>query len=214
MNFLSLTFLLALSSAANAHFQLLYPGPRGAFVANDEPNFCGGHTQVTTNRTTFPVSGGFFTIKTGHPGWTAGVIISTVDNPRSFDNFTANGNQQFVRNFAKEADAGTFCVPLNISEAGIEGVRDGSNVTIQIVFDGGDGNLYQCADLTLSSNITSPPSDVTCSNSTSDSSHGSDGDNHDHDNDNAGSGSLSVRQGLSVTLALALGAAGLMASAL
>jgi len=32
--------------------------------------FSGGYTEVTTNRTTFPLSGGFFSIKTGHPNWT------------------------------------------------------------------------------------------------------------------------------------------------
>jgi len=73
----------------------------------------------------------------------AGVIISTVPNPNSFDNFTVNGERQFVRYFAKEEAAGTFCIPLNISAAGLDGVKDGSNVTIQVVFDGGDGNLYQ-----------------------------------------------------------------------
>ncbi|KAF8168332.1 hypothetical protein B0H34DRAFT_685112 [Crassisporium funariophilum] len=160
------SFLLCLIGAANAHFRLNYPLPRGNFVADIEPQFCGGYTQVTTNRTTFPLSGGFFSIRTGHPGWTAGVLISTIQNPISFDNFSSNGAQQIVSPYAKQDDAGTFCVPLNISAANIAGVRDGSNVTIQVVFEGGDGPLYQCADLTLSSNLTSPPSDVTCQNAT------------------------------------------------
>lgn len=71
------------------------------------------------------------------------MIISTVSNPNNFDNFTANGQQQLVRGFAHEDNAGTFCMPLNISAANIPGVGDGSNVTIQVVFEGGDGNLYQ-----------------------------------------------------------------------
>ncbi|TFK41392.1 hypothetical protein BDQ12DRAFT_591019, partial [Crucibulum laeve] len=172
--FFALTVLAAFTSVANAHFRLLYPEPRGAFVADQEPNFCGGYTDAVSNRSTFPLSGGFFTVKTGHPDWTAGVIISTVQNPRSFDNFSVNGQQQFVSNYAKEADAGTFCIPLNISAANVEGVRDGSNVTIQIVFEGGDGNLYQCADLTLKSDYTIPQSQATCSNETVDTTHHSD----------------------------------------
>lgn len=72
-----------------------------------------------------------------------GVIISTVQNPTSFDNFSSNGVQQFVSPYAKEASAGTFCMPLNISASNAAGVKDGANVTIQVVWSGGDGNLYQ-----------------------------------------------------------------------
>jgi hypothetical protein len=71
------------------------------------------------------------------------VIISTVQNPTSFDNFSSNGVQQFVSPYAKEASAGTFCMPLNISASNATGVKDGANVTIQVVWSGGDGNLYQ-----------------------------------------------------------------------
>lgn len=76
-----------------------------------------------------------------------GVLISTVQNPVSFDNFTANdtssGADQFARNFASGTGEGTFCIPLDLSSIGVSGVQDGANVTIQIVFDGGDGNLFQ-----------------------------------------------------------------------
>ncbi|KAG6911779.1 hypothetical protein DXG01_000025 [Tephrocybe rancida] len=114
------------------------------------------------------------------PPLTAGVLISTVQNPVSFDNFSSNGVQQVVGPYAKEKDAGTFCIPLNISAAGIDSLKDGSNVTVQVysnklnqglliqvspqvVFAGGDGNLYQCADLTLVNNFTTT-SDTSCKN--------------------------------------------------
>lgn len=74
------------------------------------------------------------------------MTISTVDNPNNFDNFTVNNTgeaQLLVRDFASEELPGEFCLPLNISAAGIPGVGEGSNVTIQVVFNGGDGNLYQ-----------------------------------------------------------------------
>lgn len=64
-------------------------------------------------------------------------------NPNSFDNFTVSGNQQLVRGYAKAENAGSFCMPLNISAANIPEAKDGANVTIQVIFDGGDGNLYQ-----------------------------------------------------------------------
>ncbi|KAG6902819.1 hypothetical protein C0995_011306 [Termitomyces sp. Mi166 len=130
-NMVVLFAALALLTGVDAHFRLLYPEPRGPFVADQEPNFCGGYTDAVANRSTFPLSGGFFSIKTGHPDWTSGVLISTAQNPVSFDNFSVNGVQQIVGPYAKETNAGTFCIPLNISAAGIEGVQDGSNVTIQ-----------------------------------------------------------------------------------
>lgn len=84
---------------------------------------------------------------------TVGVLISTVQNPVSFDNFTANdtssGADQFARNFASGTGEGTFCIPLDLSSIGVSGVQDGANVTIQIVFDGGDGNLFQVSVLFL-----------------------------------------------------------------
>lgn len=63
---------------------------------------------------------------------TVGVIISTVQNPTSFDNFSVNGEQQFVRNFAREESAGVFTIPLNISAANVTGATNGANVTIQV----------------------------------------------------------------------------------
>lgn len=41
MRFASAALLGGLISAVSAHFHLEYPGPRGPFVANSEPNFCG-----------------------------------------------------------------------------------------------------------------------------------------------------------------------------
>ncbi|KAK0465337.1 uncharacterized protein EV420DRAFT_1475491 [Desarmillaria tabescens] len=113
-----------------AHFRLLYPAPRGVFVSDTEPDFCGKWLYQR-----------------------AGVLLSTVRNPTSFDNFTSNGEQQLVRYWAREANGGTFCIPLPLNSTGITGVEDGANVTIQ------------CADLTLSSSYEIP-SNVTCSNTT------------------------------------------------
>jgi hypothetical protein len=38
---------------------------------------------------------------------------------------------------------GIFCFPLNLAASGVAGVKDGANVTIQIQFNGGDGDLFQ-----------------------------------------------------------------------
>ncbi|KAF5311785.1 hypothetical protein D9619_003326 [Psilocybe cf. subviscida] len=217
MRFTALAVLPCLFGAASAHFRLQYPLPRGNFVADKEPEFCGGYPEVTTNRTVFPLSNGFFTIKSGHPDFTLGAIISTVTNPNSFDNFSVNGVNQIVAPYGKEPNAGTFCVPLNISAAGIEGAKDGANVTIQIVFAGGDGNLYQCADLTLSANLTSVP-DQTCENTTSTTPHGSGSGGHDASPSATAPGStqtggaLGVSHGTSAATAVLLAVAGIAAA--
>ena len=41
MRFSVVGTVVALASVAQAHFQLQYPAPRGVFVQNNEPTFCG-----------------------------------------------------------------------------------------------------------------------------------------------------------------------------
>ncbi|KAG5650441.1 hypothetical protein H0H81_012265 [Sphagnurus paluster] len=161
--------MLALAAVVNAHFQLQYPPPRGVFVEDNEPTFCDGYNTPASNRSIFPLTGGFFTMNSEHPQWTAGVIIATTQDPTSFNNFTQ------AKPFFQETGEGIFCIPLNFADnSNTTSLQDGQNITIQIVFDGGDGNLYQCADLTLSSSFTIP-SNVTCSNATASSTTGSTG---------------------------------------
>lgn len=38
---------------------------------------------------------------------------------------------------------GSYCFPIDISASGISGVQDGANVTIQVIYNGGDDTLYQ-----------------------------------------------------------------------
>ena len=45
--------------------------------------------------------------------------------------------------FFQTIPAGTFCFPIDIAASNISGVQEGANVTIQVIFDGGDGSLYQ-----------------------------------------------------------------------
>ena len=120
--------------------------------------------QAVDNRSAFPLSGGFVTLSSGHPNWNrtsdyrnvldsfyhnlirmiVGILLSTVQDPTSFDNFTnSSGQQQFVRNFASSPTPGNYCIPLDLSNTGVSGVADGANVTIQLVYNAGDGSLYQ-----------------------------------------------------------------------
>ncbi|KAJ7139893.1 hypothetical protein C8R44DRAFT_765686 [Mycena epipterygia] len=150
----------SLIALANAHFQLQFPIPRGPFVEDNEPTFCDGYNDETTNRTVFPLSNGFFSLNSEHTSWTAGVTLSTKANSTSFDDFST------IVPFFKLTGEGLFCIPLDLLATNATGLKDGQNVTLEIVFDGGDGELFQCADLTLSStaNISSS---VACTNASS-----------------------------------------------
>jgi len=166
--------IAGLVSIASAHFQLQYPAPRGPFVEDDEPTFCDGYTDAGSNRTVFPLSGGVIEINSEHPTWTVGVLVSTASNPSNFSDFNfPNGTNQLAVNFFQTSGEGLACFNINLTKSGVSGIQDGANVTVEIVFDGGDGQLYQCADLTLSSSATVPSNatssckDVTSAQSTS-----------------------------------------------
>ncbi|KAJ7683220.1 hypothetical protein B0H17DRAFT_1170000 [Mycena rosella] len=145
---------------ASAHFQLQFPLPRGPFVEAKEPTFCDGYDNETTNKTVFPLTGGFFSLNSEHTSWTAAVFLSTKANTTSFNDF------QNVVPFFKLSGEGLFCLPLDFSKTNATGLTDGQNVTIEIVYDGGDGSLFQCADLTLSS-TAKIGSNIACQNGSS-----------------------------------------------
>ncbi|KAI9057185.1 hypothetical protein FKP32DRAFT_1598656 [Trametes sanguinea] len=165
MRLTTAAFMSGLLTVASAHFQLQYPPPRGVFVEDKEPTFCDGYTTAVDNRTVFPTKGGFFSLHSEHPQWTLGGIIATVQNPENFPAFQSNGQFQYVVPFFGTSGEGDYCYPIDLAATGISGIKDGANVTIQFIYNGGDGQLYQCADLTLSDNATIPSS-VSCTNAT------------------------------------------------
>ncbi|KAF7339665.1 hypothetical protein MSAN_02181500 [Mycena sanguinolenta] len=181
---LALTSLVfaSLIALANAHFQLQVPAPRGNFVEDNEPNFCDGYNDAASNRTEFPMTGGYFVLNSEHVSWTSasffpssppidilttrlqvGVNLSTSQNPQQFQDFSVP-----VFPFASESGEGPACFPLDLSSAGL---TNGQNITLEFVFDGSDGILYQCADLTVSTTATLP-SDSTCNFTTGTSASG------------------------------------------
>ncbi|TDL28569.1 hypothetical protein BD410DRAFT_738021 [Rickenella mellea] len=164
--FSSLLILSAIAAAVNAHFQMQFPPPRGVFVEDNEPNFCDGYPNAVSNRSEFPLGNAFITFNSEHPSWTATVLISIDQNPTTFAEFNKSStgvNLPPAVPFFKASGEGAVCVPIDIGALNITGVKDGSNVTIQVEFNGGDGQLFQCADLTLSSTFTIPSS-IQCTN--------------------------------------------------
>ncbi|KZV77634.1 hypothetical protein PENSPDRAFT_645265 [Peniophora sp. CONT] len=207
------TLASILAVGVQAHFQLSYPEPRGPFVEDDEPMFCDNYVNAVDNRTTFPISGGYIILNSEHTSWTFGVEISTKQNPTSFANFTANntdnGQDQLVRQFATGSGEGSICIPLDLNSTGISGVKDGANVTLQFIFDGGDGELFQCADVTLAANASLPGG---CSNSTGSGSSDSNSTSSGSSSSGSGSGAAAVAAPQALPVALVLGVVSLLAA--
>jgi len=157
--------ILSAVSVVNAHFRILYPEARGPYVGAGQLEFCDDY-YTAGNRTEFPLTKGLVVFNTSHPQWTAGLMISTQPNPSTFDDFhnSTGGDQMAVPYF--QSSGKNFCFEVNIDSLGL-GVTDGSSVTLQMVFNGGDTVLYQCVDLTISSSFTIPSEIITtCQNMT------------------------------------------------
>ncbi|KAJ7926250.1 hypothetical protein B0H13DRAFT_1525090, partial [Mycena leptocephala] len=130
--------LIALS---NAHFQLQLPPPRGIFDEDNETTFCGGYNNPASSRAAFLLSGGVFVLNSEHSNWTGTVMLSTKLNPTTFSDFASTVPS------SQHAGEGIFCLNLDLSNTGLQ---EGQDATLQFVYNGGDGELFQCADVTLS----------------------------------------------------------------
>ncbi|KAF7373902.1 hypothetical protein MSAN_00602600 [Mycena sanguinolenta] len=157
--------------------------------------FCDGYDNAASNRTIFPLSGGFFSLNSEHTSWTVGVDLSSSANPQTFQDFDSP-----VVPLSALSGEGIFCLSLDFTHT--NGLQDGQNVTLEVlsalsllaqviyndlpsqfVYDGSDGILFQvrayadvsfvaltlllfqCADLTLS-RTAQISSDVCCRNGT------------------------------------------------
>jgi hypothetical protein len=134
-------------------------------VQDTEPQFCGGDSTASSNRTLFPLGpGGIISIDSHHPlayGETPSASILTPvlrnnlkavaqisfdPNPQNFSQFNVTSSGQaygFLHNFWEMTTEGNFCVPVDVSSLGVTGAADGTNATIIVTFNGGDGTLFQ-----------------------------------------------------------------------
>ncbi|KAI8967192.1 hypothetical protein BDF20DRAFT_908521 [Mycotypha africana] len=142
-----LAALLSVQSAL-AHFQVTYPGSRG-FDENKEPTApCGGFDTVSAARAEVPLKDAFIEINSGHTSYSYVVNVLVNNNPSTAD--FANTSQAVAvangsRNYPQAA-----CLSLDLNKN--SAIKAGTNGTIQIIYNGGDGELYQCADVTFVDN--------------------------------------------------------------
>ncbi|KAG8969787.1 hypothetical protein FRC03_000613 [Tulasnella sp. 419] len=135
--------LLCLASV-NAHFELYYPPTRG-FNEDIENRFCGGFNTPNT-RTPFPLTGGIVSLVSAHDTANFVTLVSFDANPENFGDFNTTSSGQhipYLKPFLKINGAGDVCYPVDFQTLGLPDIPDGTNATIQIQYDGGDGNLYQ-----------------------------------------------------------------------
>lgn len=125
---------LSVLQTASAHFQLVYPPTRGFDHDKEDVSPCGNFNSVG-NRTQFPLQDGFVQITSGHTSYSYEVKLVTGNNPQTQD---YNSSAVTVAQGQIDHPEGA-CLPLNIAN----NTQSGTNATLQVIFNGGDGALYQ-----------------------------------------------------------------------
>ncbi|MBW0475085.1 hypothetical protein O181_014800 [Austropuccinia psidii MF-1] len=158
----------------STHFTLDYPLTRG-FSEDDEPKFCGGFPTNATGRHPFPLSGPApILINSHHSSAEVAIIIAFKSDPTTFADFNTSNKVTFLRPFGRIEGRGPLCFNIDINSLAsqVPNITDGTLATLQVEYNGGDSPLFQCSDLILQKNYTTP-SNVTCVNGTSSSSQNS-----------------------------------------
>lgn len=124
-----------MQSLVSAHFTLIYPSSRG-FDETKEPTApCGGFDTPSAQRVQMPLKSSFIAIDSGHVTYTYLINAVTKQNPTASD-FTSGTVQvaQGSRTYPQAA-----CLPITFNDS----FKANTNVTLQVVYNGGDGLLYQ-----------------------------------------------------------------------
>eukprot|EP00842_Homolaphlyctis_polyrhiza_P002244 jgi/Hompol1/301/HPOL_001348-RA len=132
--------VLAAAASVQAHFQLITPSPR---VYNDILELnppCGG-SNSTAVRYPFPIKGGSVTFKAFHSNAVMTFNVAFV-NPQVQSDFVA----KYLPDLTLSA-IGSYTLTPDFST--IPQAQLGTNATLQLTFNGGDGFLYQCTDVTF-----------------------------------------------------------------
>ncbi|KAF9584732.1 hypothetical protein BGW38_005381 [Lunasporangiospora selenospora] len=143
--------LACASTVAQAHFELTYPATRG-FDEDKEPTGpCGGFNTPSASRSEFPIQNGFMNINSGHVNYKATIQLVVNSNPSAADFTAAAASPVSSPPTISNNHPNNACLQVgDLSK--VAGVADGVNATLQILYNGGDSPLYQCADVVLKTN--------------------------------------------------------------
>ncbi|KAH7388940.1 hypothetical protein BKA64DRAFT_125559 [Cadophora sp. MPI-SDFR-AT-0126] len=157
----TITLVLCLASLATAHFSIEYPEMRGDSFAEGASQYiypCANvnHT-AQTNRTLWPLDGGSVALDLHHPWSYVFINLGLGTDSPSF-------NISLTPSLLNVTGNGTYCLPKVSLPAGIT-PSDGQNASIMVATGGRNGvALYNCADITFTSNATTLEGDA-CQNS-------------------------------------------------
>jgi len=133
-------FLLgALLPLVSAHFKLNYPPARG-FDEDILGTFpCGGQNTVSSNRTSWPITGGPIQLFMGHTSTKVEVLLALGNDPGS--NFNT-----IILPTVQEQGPSNFCIngaAIHIPDNIKSQIQEGTNATIQVITNGDpSGGLY------------------------------------------------------------------------
>ncbi|KAI8379958.1 hypothetical protein EDC96DRAFT_454806 [Choanephora cucurbitarum] len=148
MQLYSILSLIVFLQSVYAHFELIYPPSRGYNESAESQIPCGGASSAVGNRTQMPLKDAFLQIYSSHPVYIYGISLVAKSNPILSDfriNLTSIGSGD--RNYPGES-----CLPIDFSLVPV--IASGTNATIQVQYNGGDGILYQCTDVVLTNSAT------------------------------------------------------------
>jgi hypothetical protein len=82
--------------------------------------------------------------------------------PSDIRNFTQTSSGQAqppIRNWF-QIDGSAICIGVDISSIGYPSATNGTKATLAVQYNGGDGALFQCSDIILSTSATIPSNDT------------------------------------------------------
>jgi len=134
--YFALTLFALVLTVVDAHFQMIYPPATRGFDESKEPLApCGGFDIPANDRISMPRAS-FMTIDSGHVSYSYIIKALYNENP-SINDFNAANLRQLSD--GTRAYPQTACLPFEFGSD----VQDGTKATLQIVYNGGDGLLYQ-----------------------------------------------------------------------
>ncbi|KAJ3167968.1 hypothetical protein HDU88_001915 [Geranomyces variabilis] len=145
--------LAAFAGVAQAHFTLDSPQTRGMEESKEPTAPCGGYDTISSPRQNFPISGGVIKLTSEHTTASTKFFFVPGAAPAAAD-FTNNSTAHAATTDLSITKAGpTQSAPVDLSSF----AKVGDVGTIQLIFNGGDGSLYQCSDVVLTAAVAASP---------------------------------------------------------
>ncbi|KAI9096658.1 hypothetical protein DFS34DRAFT_570012, partial [Phlyctochytrium arcticum] len=146
-----LLFVAFLIASVSAHFELVKPTGRGFDEGREPIPPCGGFDSVQTTRSSFPLTGATISQGVYHNNARIEYFIIFSANPTAADFGSNSTTRKTLYPTETGINGGTHTITVDLANnTNLTSMATaGTPATIQILFDGGDGMLYQCADVTL-----------------------------------------------------------------